>query len=88
MSHMSLRRKLSEQAAELNHLRRLTSSEVSEATPETSFAFHPPQGPFQHRPMYPRDTKREDIPVRFNMCLLHIEGVCYVSVTHFSAAFS
>ena len=62
---------MTKQEAEIDQLRRVTSSEVSssaEATPESSFVFHPPQGPFsaQRSPIYksPVALKHEDTPVR------------------------
>ena len=80
---MSLKRKLSDQEAEIDQLRRITSSEVSssaEATPESSFSFLPPRGPLGARrsPVYnspaynsPAPIKREDTPVSlslYNLC--------------------
>lgn len=68
---MSLKRKLSEQALELNQLRRFTSpdmSSASEFTPEHSTASGLPRAQFSkdRSPIYPvfREHKQEDIPVR------------------------
>ena len=60
---------MTKQEAEIDQLRRVTSSEVSspaEATPESSSVFHPPQGPFsaQRSPKSPVALKHEDTPVR------------------------
>ena len=67
---MSLKRKVSEQAAELNHLRQLTSPDISsasEATPDgPAFSFLPPRGPFRKSPIYSSPTpapREQDIPV-------------------------
>lgn len=66
---MSLKRKVSEQAAELNHLRQLTSPDISsasEATPDgPAFSFLPPRGPFRKSPIYSSPTpapREQDIP--------------------------
>ena len=72
-SQMSLKRRVSEQAAEITHLKQITASEMSstsEATPECSFSFPVPHGPFHARrsPIYspvPREPKREDAPIKF-----------------------
>ncbi|CAI8020861.1 hypothetical protein GBAR_LOCUS12436 [Geodia barretti] len=68
-SHVSLKRKVSEQAAELNHLRQLTSPDISsasEATPDgPAFSFLPPRGPFRKSPIYSSPTpapREQDIP--------------------------
>ena len=58
---------MTKQEAEIDQLRRVTSSEVSSSA-ESSFVFHPPQGPFsaQRSPIYksPVALKHEDTPVR------------------------
>lgn len=69
---------LSEQEAEIDHLRRITSSEVSssaEATPESSVSFLSPRGffsaqrnpiynsPVYHSPASREQSKHEDTPV-------------------------
>ena len=56
---------MTKQEAEIDQLRRVTSSEVSSSA-ESSFVFHPPQGPFsaQRSPKSPVALKHEDTPVR------------------------
>jgi hypothetical protein len=68
-SHVSLKRKVSEQAVELNHLRKLTSPEISSASEDTpdgpAFSFLPPRGPFRKSPIYSSPTpapREQEIP--------------------------
>ena len=68
---MSLKRKLSEQEAELTHLRRLTASEVSSSAEPDNSVFLSPQGPFKRSPVYssPPTIKHDNTPVIKIVCL-------------------
>lgn len=74
-SHISLKRKVSDQAAELNQLRKMTSPEISasEATPDGPIPlFLPPRGPFHRSPIYSPVPREQDIPVNLSCaCVIH-----------------
>lgn len=92
---MSLKRRVSEQEAELNNLRRLTSPDISsasEATPDnTPFFFMPPRGPFRKSPVYsspPAPAPREqDIPVSF-AAILALQTILFEHVYVFMHVYS